>query len=321
LGEGQAKLQGTEKAIKNLQAHAKQVADQKKELEPWRKLSLPGNKTFSQLKYSDFLGQMLEKCHVIGGEVKPAADNSMVFNGGTLPSPDRKETPPYRALSFTVKGHGDLTQVVQLLEEFYRTPLLHKIKKLTIKRASSSGLAGPRMKGGTKEDLDFELAVEAIIVTGAEDRSDLRPPKATVHTLARTSRDYLAITGKDPFYPPPPPLQKQDGPDPARAIRLTMITRDAEQGCMAVLYDEASKSSCYLCPKTGYVRFQIKGKPGQFELVQVDEAGGKIVFSADDKHYALPLDQTVAEALGRPLSVAQVRAMELTKVDNNNGPR
>jgi hypothetical protein len=324
LWDRQEALLETKSAIEKLNERAEKLENQNKELEPWRGLSLPADNTFSQFTYDKLLNEMMDKLHFTRIDVKGAPDASNVMTG---PSPGKRETPAYKALSFTVKGRGDLKQVVQLLKEFYGTPLLHKIKKLTIRRPMESALTSAHVKGGAglarKEELDVELIVEAIIVAGAEDRKDLLP-KATAHNLARAPSDYLGITGKDPFYPPPPPLQKPDsGPDPARSIKLTMITHDEEDGCKAVLYNEASKSLCYLCPKTGHVRFQIKNSLGQIkvdgEVVQIDEAGRKIVFSADDRLYALPLDSTVADALLRPLSVAQVRALELTLAPGNSG--
>jgi hypothetical protein len=315
LDERQADLDATQDAIDKLTERDEKATRQEKELEPWRRLSLPRDKELSQLDYDRFLNQLMNKCRFVDFDVKKAADTAYSYSGGVLPSPEKKETPPYQALNFTVKGRGDLFQVVQLLEEFYRTPLLHRIRKLTIRRANTGMQPAPHPKSVAavqrRQELDIEMTVEAIIVSGAEDRKELMP-KAEAHNLA-PGRKYLAITRKDPFYPPPPPPQKQDGPDPAQKVRLTMITSDSEHGCKAVLYDEASKSICYLCPKTGHVLFSIKGKMGQFELVQIDEAGHRIIFSADNKLYALPVEQTVADALRRPLSMAQLRALELTR--------
>src|SRR5438270_2297455 len=85
----------------------------------------------------------------------------------TVPQADKK-APPYTPLTFTVTGRADLSQVVKLFEQFYQTPLLHKIKDLKIKRVTLSG-SGPK----TNRDVDIELKVEAIKVSDAEDRPDL----------------------------------------------------------------------------------------------------------------------------------------------------
>ena len=317
LGEREAALLETQKAIDKLKEEAEKVKRQQQELEPWRKLSLPNDLNLSQLKYAEFLNQIMKQCGFTEPDVKLANDTNR--SGGVGIPTERKETPAYRALSFTLKGRGDLTRVVQLLVKFYSAPLLHKIKKLSIRRPAT-GMQLTHVKGGAgmprKEELEVELAVEAIIVSGAEDREELLP-KASAHNLARAQREYLGIAGKDPFYPPPPPQQKPDsGPDPARSIKLTMITRDEEEGCKAVLLNEAAKTMCFLCPKTGHVRFQIWNK-GRVtvdgEVIQIDEPGRKLVFSWEDRLYALPLDQTVADALLKPLTMSQMKALELTR--------
>src|SRR5262249_39464243 len=140
----------------------------------------------------------LKDFNVKSEEASIARIPAQVFN--------KKET-FYTPLNFTVTGHGDFSSVVKLLEEFYSTPLLHKIKSLVMRRPNSGAAAKTR-------EVEIELKVEAIIVDGAENRPQLLPTeKVEPHNLAVPKRDYLMIAAKNPFYgPPPPPTKPDDGP-------------------------------------------------------------------------------------------------------------
>src|SRR5437879_7659647 len=77
--------------------------------------------------------------------------------------------PIYMRLPFTIQAKASLASLVEMLEHFYRTPLLHDIKRLSIQRPSALGTQPP------SGELDIHMTVEALIVAGAENRLTLLP--------------------------------------------------------------------------------------------------------------------------------------------------
>ena len=77
-----------------------------------------------------------------------------------------------------------------MLQDFHRTPLLHEVRSMTLKK-------GPSAKG----DLDVNMTVEALLVTGAEKRDDLLPDSkvAPPQVLAEPSRQYTDMLAKNIF--------------------------------------------------------------------------------------------------------------------------
>src|ERR1700730_8552559 len=77
--------------------------------------------------------------------------------------------PIYTRLTFTVLAHADLASLVKMLEGFYRTGLLHQIKTFSVQRPLTVGAQD------RPNDLDINLTIEALIVSGAADRPQLLP--------------------------------------------------------------------------------------------------------------------------------------------------
>jgi hypothetical protein len=79
--------------------------------------------------------------------------------------------PVFLPLTYTVEATGELTSLVALLDDFYRTPLLHQIKTLSVKPAGGDGR---KPRPGSRE-LALKMTVEALILDGAEKRPFLMP--------------------------------------------------------------------------------------------------------------------------------------------------
>jgi hypothetical protein len=80
--------------------------------------------------------------------------------------------PVYSTLTFTVDATGELTSIVAMLEDFYRTPLLHQVKALTIKPAAGDR-RGPA--AAASRELTVKMTVEALLIDGAPRRGFLMP--------------------------------------------------------------------------------------------------------------------------------------------------
>ncbi len=114
----------------------------------WQRLSLPEDKNQEQELKSGWALDEIKKRH----EDKIQVDyeqylTNLVMRGGFAANTikvssavaDRKggpvltgKTPAYTRLSFTVQGQASLDAVVQMLQGFYRTPLLHEVRNLTL---------------------------------------------------------------------------------------------------------------------------------------------------------------------------------------------
>src|SRR5262249_6656618 len=80
-----------------------------------------------------------------------------------------RKDPIYTRLTFSVQAPGELKNIVDFLERFYETPLLHGIKTISIRRPQTSG---PQQRPG---ELDFTLTIDALIITGVDSRPQVLP--------------------------------------------------------------------------------------------------------------------------------------------------
>lgn len=123
-----------------------------KDLLRWRELSLPADVHLAQREYNRYLHDLLYG-KVSELALTPNAPTEVKAQG-TL----NKKT-LYTSLTFNVRGKTTLAQLAGILEKFQRTPLVHKIKSLTLERDANTDEKSP---------LRMQLAIEALIVDGAK---------------------------------------------------------------------------------------------------------------------------------------------------------
>lgn len=179
----------------------KQARDSLVQLQRYRQMSLPADPDRAKREYENFLNATLIKSGFVAGtfNVTPqGADNraSPVMSG---------KKPIYTKLAFTADGPARLENVVRFLEAFYRTPLLHQIRDLSITRSNTPnaprpgqpGPAGPPAPGGAvaqkPNELQVHLKVEALIMAGADHRNYLLPAIDSEFLMRDT---VAAMTGK-----------------------------------------------------------------------------------------------------------------------------
>jgi hypothetical protein len=204
----------------------------------YKSMSLPANADFARSEYGKYLRDMLAKNGfkdpVPTVTVTPADDKEQ---NKKVPGGVKKE-PPYQKVNVRVVAEGPLENVDKVLEEFYRTPLLHQIHDLTLERPLTPN--GP----GRDREVKMVMTIEALIVTGADKHSYLlrgvepkllaidtvaalrREPlgfgmaldaispagringpyrlKGMPHVTSGDNREYAAIAWKNVFYGPPP---------------------------------------------------------------------------------------------------------------------
>jgi hypothetical protein len=229
----------------------KQLADleaAKPRLAQMKKLSLPADVAFARQAYVSELEKMLRLSEFATDPVvsskEPTAQTS-------VPLAKRQ---PFTRLQFDIQTHGELANLVDFLVRFYNTPLLHRIKTLSIVRPLTS------TQPQRANDLDITISIEALIVDGAEKRTTLLPKDGfeKPKQLARTSSQYATIAGHNIFFGPAPQVfqPKKTTDAIGEYIVLDGIWHD-ESGSGASIYD-AYNNRLYEIHSKGKDSFEVK---------------------------------------------------------------
>jgi hypothetical protein len=168
----------------------------KPKLDAAKRLSLPADPNAPN-NYSNELNSLLTASRFPADKISMVKPKQQVEQKATGPN---KQKPMFTRVLFDVQVHGDLTMLDEFLERFYRAPLLHRIKSLTVTRPMKTPDQMP-------EELDIAMTVEALALDGAENRKTLLPEKLTEAEkparLARSTSQYEAIDGNNPFFGAP----------------------------------------------------------------------------------------------------------------------
>jgi hypothetical protein len=197
-------------------------------LEQWAKISLPTGDSQDaekvskfqdrlQSRYGQFLDDQMRKAGFGAGGTpftitpKELARKTGGLAGGAQGRPGNGKGPPYTAMSFTVQATGKYDNFVKMMEGFYKAPILHEIKNLTLEKAADSS----RGKESTSKDLKATFIVEVLQVEGAEKRPeseallDAGTGKGVPLELA-DGRYYREVLLKNDMFhgkPPPPKVE------------------------------------------------------------------------------------------------------------------
>jgi hypothetical protein len=319
----------------------------KQRLERWRLMSLPvhpahrNDTALASREYGKYLDDLFRNRLLIES-----------FTPVNAPAPPAQagKPRPYTALSFNVRGKATLGNFVKLLRDFQQTPLLHKIKSLTIERVENT--AALRKK---RDDVvTVAMTVEALVVTGAERRPtnllgvDHRLLALDALTVLRRGPAAIALVpsvagptgllGKQLLAANAPPdrtyddiakkniFQGQPEADrgggysnpggPIDVTRYTFLTSTniGEKGPEAFYYIRTSNRWTRLRESLGFNAFQVKDEDGQQVLVD-----GKVVriesrdvyFRVGNDYYKIHIGQNFEQALRNRLSPAEVEALGL----------
>lgn len=149
------------------------VQDQQREYETvTRKRSLPADVGLARSEYLRFLEHMLRKAEFASASLTITAREPDTKSAETI----APKKPAYTLLSYDVAVKGDMVSVVDFLHNFYRQPLLHQVRKVTLTKPSTSRGSG---RGG--RDLDVTFTIDAIVLDRAENRPTLL---ATIPSVA-----------------------------------------------------------------------------------------------------------------------------------------
>jgi hypothetical protein len=253
---------------------------------------------------------------------------------------------PYERMVFAVAGKAPMDGVVRMLREFYRTPLLHQVRNLTLGLASNTGGggggAGARrpLPPGT---LDVSMTVEALLVAGAEERSGLMPSTLAYapRVLAEPGRDYTKMGKRNMFTGVEPPRRSdstqkvtEERADVLRFIKLTMLFYNPERKRWeATLYDQARgprrveeeedgvKKVSVIWEKQLNTRIlnelvvqdKYENTILDAKVVLIDEQ--QMVLKADKQFFRLRCGDALYPAVEKPLTKDEVRALGLDPDD------
>jgi hypothetical protein len=323
-----------------------QTLKDKPRLAYWRQLSLPLDTDMSKRDHQKFLSELMRRYeNYLSDLLKESGFSAYRISSKATENKGRAlagaKATFFTPVTVTVDGgHADLRSVVKMMERFYRTSLLHQIKNVQLQRPQTA------RQGQRPNELDVKLTIEAIVVTGAEDRMTLLPqvdrrlvlqnmavafqggPSGLVlvpwfagltgplgpRVLADPSRQYASIAGKDIFFgrAATPATARSANPfDSLQHVFLTDITH-SPKGAEAFLYVRFSNGVIRLRASAGFDRFRIRDSEGDVMLSgKVTRINDRdLVFSADERHYLIHVGQSVKEAMEKPLKEEQVKALE-----------
>jgi hypothetical protein len=222
-------------------------------------------------------------------------------------SPAAKKAPPFLALTFGVHGQAKLDAIVRMLEEFHRTRLKHKIRNVAVQKP----------KKGEKGDLEVNLTIEALQVTGAEARDTLLPSSPTLkpRVLAEPGRRYAAVAERNMFLgiPAAPSRLTEDRAEVLGVVKLTTLAHNGRRW-EAYLYDQGKGGSEKMLTSTTITDFEVRDKYDSvlFEGTVVHLDSQQMVFRSEGKFYRLHCGECLYPAVENPLSDSEVKALGLT---------
>jgi hypothetical protein len=317
------------KEIQTKTDRVNQILAQRARLERYRALSLPADVDTAHREYEVYLRELLRKSGIPTGAAMVTLPNSKQADSHGVPTLANKE-PIYTRLEYTLQLHSGLDGLVKFLQSFYRTPLLHRIKTLSVRRPNTTTTPGQAA------ELETTLTIEALVVNGAGNRVTILPgidprllaidtvtalrhgtpglglalwgagPTGPVgpRTLAQPPRDYLAILNKDVFMGPAPlSFSTTKEAEPVRYVYLTDITHD-EKRSEAWLYNRLTNHKDRLRAERGFDFFPILNAEGETltrgRVLRLDEKD--VLLLVDGKYYNLHIGQNLGDALARPVA-------------------
>ena len=134
LGEMDERLAKVQEEVKQNELRVQQIQAAKVRLALYKQLSLPKQIDYSRREYgNDLLDLLIDS----GFPASATSVSPKSPEKSSVLTVDKK--PVYTRLPFTVVTKGNLDNLVQMLECFYRKPLLHQIKSIQVSRAATTG--------------------------------------------------------------------------------------------------------------------------------------------------------------------------------------
>jgi hypothetical protein len=244
----------------------------------------------------------------------------------TARAPDRKtspvlhgKVPVYERLNFSVTGRTTLEGMVRMLYDFHRTNLLHQIRNIHVTLVEEQQRGGGRRGGGRANAgvLNVTMTVEALVVTGAEERTALLPTglKGQPRVLAEPGRRYGDMSAKHMFVGVAAVSSRysEDRAEVLKVVRLTSLTNKGRRW-EACLYDQGKGGDEIKLNAVTVTDFTIRDKYDTMVLegtvVHLDAE--QMVFKSEGKFYRVRLGDFLHPAVNRPLSSEELEKLGLS---------
>jgi hypothetical protein len=340
LGERNASIQALQQDLEKKQDRIRQVAAERTKLERARQLSLPADTDLARREYEEYLSDLLRESGFAPGfsiTAKPVEKSSAAITG---------KGPIYMRLPFAIMARANLASFVAMQERFYHAPLLHQIKNLSVQRPLTPG------QQEQPGELDIQMTVEAIVVSGAENRSYLLPsvdrrllaldvvsalrggpagfaliPWAVGPTgprgpgvLAQPGRHYADIAKKNIFLGSSQSTRAPEYGEVVNFIHLTDITHN-DRLTEAFFYDRANRRWIRLRAETGFDTFRVLDNEGETllsgKVIRLDNRD--LIFRVDKNYYSIHVDQSLGDVIKKPLTEEQLRSLGLAALLDKEG--
>jgi hypothetical protein len=339
LDERDGTIGALEQEVQQKRDRMRQLQAEMPKLQRCRQLSLPANVDSANRQYANYLNELMRDSKFADGTFTISPPKQI--ESKSAPSIPGKG-PIYLKLAYIVQARTSLAHLVTMLDRFYRTSLLHKVKSISIQRA---------MTGGTQQqssDLEINLVIEALIVSGVENRPYLLPgidrrlllvdvvtalrsgpaglalvPWVLGPTgpsgpgiLARTTEQYAAIGDKNIFLGRQPPERQADEVEVTQFVHLTDITRN-QRHTEAFFYDRYNNRRIRLRPQRGFDSFKVLDDKGD-TLVRglvIEISPRDMIFKVGDNYYSIHVGQSLKEAMKSPLTAEQRKLVGSSNVE------
>jgi hypothetical protein len=325
MREREARIVDLRRDVDEREARVDVIHLEQPTLEKFRQISLPKDVDLARRAYGEEIEKMLRASGFEPGNfsVLPKAPETR-----TSPTFANKR-PIYTQLPFTVTAKGDLASIVDWMERFYKLPLLHQIRNLSIQLPAGSDSSARR----GANDLDMTVTVEALILDSAEARKTLAPEKPVdlPSVLSPKDRQYASIAGKNIFYGSAPVQQSVTKyVDVMPFIKFDGVSYEAGTPT-ATLWDQYHNHDYRIRPHTtgGFrveVSYYINGRKRDlrsgrnlelhdangdierlWDIVKIDDR--ELILKDEEHYYRLHIGQSLADMVA--LKADEVKSLGL----------
>ncbi|MFO0967070.1 MAG: hypothetical protein U0793_16000 [Gemmataceae bacterium] len=256
------------------------------------------------------------------GVVQDAGLTSVNFTGptnldGKAGVAKGKKTATQTILTFQVKANGTLPRVMDLLTRMQNTPVMHRVKKLTLDRADPKDMTGK---------LAIAMETEALIYQEIQPNHEPKlTPSAKIDPPGTNPARSYADAGKRNFfvgYIPPPPIIARDKtppppPDPFDMRKFVWLDHTVPTAEEAFLRNRMIPGPPQrVGPKKGFETFKVWNEDKKRLLVngkvlRVDQRD--MYFRVDEKTYRWHIGHSIFDAIvtAGPLTRAELEKVGL----------
>lgn len=244
--------------------------------------SLPADPGKAAVAYQGWLIRHLETCSIQNAIVTPAPALVEEHVGHRIP--------------FTIQCDGSTSSIAQFLDQFYATPLLHRITNLNIVNASEGegthrvtiAIEAQAFSSAT----DIETLPEPIV---ADDAPTLLATLSTGDIFRRQLPVQVAVEQPPATLATPTPSETQPEPpkaDPLKSIRFVASVWNGKQR-VAWFVDQRSKEERTVIADAELVLPELTGK-----VLSIDD--DRLLMEMSGQKFSLQLGQTLSQRLTPP---------------------